>query len=137
MMCTIITEQTPSPQVTSLDKQNQLFGRFKKNMGTEIMRTLRTEETYWYPWFIKTDSVSRVRFFIVVDINRIFLRFIMNLRKIRLISTTMKKTAKKKEIMENAATLTVSSTKKKKHTFMCVMSLRISSSPLSADHRLG
>lgn len=61
----------------------------------------------------------------------------MNLRKIRLISTTMKKTAKKKEIMENAATLTVSSTKKKKHTFMCVMSLRISSSPLSADHRLG
>lgn len=76
MMCTIITEQTPSPQVTSLDKQNQLFGRFKKNMGTEIMRTLRTEETYWYPWFIKTDSVSRVRFFIVVDINRIFLRFI-------------------------------------------------------------
>lgn len=43
----------------------------------------------------------------------------MNLRKIRLISTTMKKTAKKKEIMENAATLTVSSTKKK-NTPSCV-----------------
>lgn len=43
----------------------------------------------------------------------------MNLRKIQLISTTMKKTAKKKKIMENAATLTVSSTKKKTHLHVC------------------
>lgn len=61
----------------------------------------------------------------------------MNLRKDTINIYNNEENSKEKKIMENAATLTVSSTKKKKHTFMCVMSLRISSSPLSADHRLG